>query len=487
MPTQRTSSNNQSLLSRIRKALPKAPSAVGGSSRGSSDGGFFAQFLGAQRQSSSVKRGVPEFLAAYNSLPWYRAAVSKIAASVSPIEWLALTEDPDTEQLVPVSEITGQKHPLEIFFEQPHPYFSWQTIQFLWAVHLKTAGEAFGIWDDNPEGRQIWPVLPSNITKLPTPDEPFFTMSLSAGQFPIPVDQMLWLLDPDPTAPYSRGSGVAQALDDELSTDEEAAKTIRAFFEHQARPDILITGKGLNPEKTKRIEEEWKEKQSGFWNAFKPHFMSEQVDVREFKQDFQSMQFIELRKYERDSIIQVFGIPPEIIGILQNSNRATIEAADLFFARYTLKPILDQMRETYQKQLVPKFDDTGLIELDYVSPVAEDKEYNLEVMRTAPYAFLVDEIREAANQEPLPDGKGEAFPIPLNISFTPVNEDETSTLTPIQPNAPQQPASSGSQTEVVPLMPLVPTAPAASAASPIRKKGRKIKTGRGNIVRLRRR
>jgi HK97 family phage portal protein len=408
-----------------------------------------------------------------------------------------LTQDPETEQLVPVEDIINQKHPLEMFFEQPHPYFSWQTIQFIWAVHLKTAGEAFGIWDDNSEGRQIWPVNPTTITKLPTPDEPFFIMSLSTGQHEIPVDEMLWLLDPDPTAPYARGSGIAQALDDELSTDEEAAKTIRAFFENQARPDVLITGRGLNPEKTKKIEEEWKEKQSGFWNAFKPHFMSEQVDIREFKQDFQSMQFIELRKYERDTIIQVFGIPPEIIGILQNSNRATIEAADLFFARYTLDPILRQMREAYQKQIVPKFDDTGLIELDYISPIQEDKEYNLKIMQAAPYAFLVDEVRELAGQEAFPNGLGEKIPMPLNLTMTSIDEgDEEPNLAPIpgetiepNPNAPAPtepgqgtpPEQMPTEPTQAPMQPLMPP-----TAASYKKKGRRIRTGRGAIIRIRR-
>jgi hypothetical protein len=303
---------------------------------------------------------------------------------------------------------------------------------------------------------------------------------------------MLWLLDPDPTAIYSRGSGIAESLDDELSTDEAAAKTVRGFFENQARPDILITGKGLNPEKTKKIEEEWREKQSGFWNAFKPHFMSEQVDIREFKQDFQSMQFIELRKYERDTIIQSIGVPPEIMNIVENSNRATIDAADYLFSKYTLNPFLRKLRDAFQKQLVPKFDDTGLIEIDYISPVQEDQQFNAEVMRFAPYAFLVDEVRDMANKEPLPEGKGEVLPTPLNITFTPINEEEEEQEpAPIpgetigEPTSPEQPAQEppapdGTAPATVPLMPAAPTA----STRPLTPKGRRVRTGRGYIVKL---
>ena len=463
-----------------------------GASGGSSTGGIVQQFLGATRQQAGVKRSVPQFLQAYNELPWYRAAISKIAGSVSTVEWMGLTEDPETEQMTPLNDlIEGVKHPLEIFLDQPHPFFSWQTITFLWTIHLKTTGEAFGIWDKTNEGLQIWPIVPTQITRLPTPDEPSFMLSLPTGQFPIPVDEIFWMLDPDPTSLYARGSGVSASLDDELSTDSEAAKTIRAFFEHQARPDILITGKGLNPEKTKRIAEEWITNQSGFWNAFKPHFMSEVVDVREFKQDFQSMQFIDLRKYERDSIIQVFGIPPEIIGILQNSNRATIEAADLFFARYTLTPILNQMRAAFQKQLIPKFDDTGLIEIDFVSPIQEDKEYQLEIIRAAPWAFLKDEIRAKAGEDPLPDGKGEVFMTPMNLQETPLDQGEE----PTAPESPVEPAANPDeqttpQEEPAPIPPAVlmsDESQAEKARQRMRlRHGRRVVTGSGHVLRLRR-
>jgi hypothetical protein len=478
------------VTSRRWQGSNKAPGPVGGGG-GSSTGGIVQQFLGASRQTSSVKRGSSQFLQAYNELPWFRAATGKIAGSISGIEWMGLTEDPETEQLTPLNDLLeGVKHPIEIFFDQPHPFFSWQTITFLWTIHLKTVGECFGVWDKTPEGLQIWPIVPTQITKLPTPEEEMFTLSLPTGQFQIPVDEIFWMIDPDPTSLYARGSGLAQCLDDELSTDEEAAKTIRAFFEHQARPDILITGKGLNPEKTKRIEEEWVTKQSGFWNAFKPHFMSEVVDVREFKQDFQSMQFVELRKYERDSIIQVFGIPPEIVGILQNSNRATIEAADLFFAKYTLTPILNQMREAFQKQLVPKFDDNNLIEVDFVSPVQENKEYQLSVVQAAPWAFLKDEIRAMADQEPLPDGKGQVFMVPMALTEVPLEEPEAIAPEPVAPQAPQEPQSPQEEPAPPTTEGAVLMSENASKAKQIQRasqaKRRRVVMGRGSVIYLRR-
>jgi hypothetical protein len=189
------------------------------------------------------------------------------------------------------------------------------------------------------------------------------------------------------------------------------------------------------------------------------------------------MQFTQLRQYERDTIIQVFGLPPEIVGILQNSNRATIEAADMFFSKYTLTPLLTQMRESFQKQLVPMFDDTGQVEIDFVSPIADDKDYQLAVMSAHPYAFLIDEVRAKAGEEPLPDGMGERFPLPMNINLNSVSEpSEESPYGEITPEDEAGGSSDEASSPAIPLMGFKPRIP-----------GRKVVTGRGNVERLRRR
>lgn len=499
MPTQTSSSGLISRISRIRKAAAPSFSRVAASqniSKPAANALDTASFLSNQRQYAIPARTVPEFLQAYNVLPWLRSGGEKKAQSISDIEWLSLVEDPDTGQMVPLDEVTKVKHPLQIFFEQPHPFFSWQTITFIWSIHLDLAGEAFGVWDRTSEGWQIWPITPEKMTELPQfPEKPYFVLSLSDGQHKLPYDQVFWMVNPNPTAPYARGSGIAQSLDTELNIYKKTGETLDGFFDRQARPDMLISGKGLNPEKTKGMEREWRQKLTGFWNAFKPHFISEEVDVREFKQDFQSVQFIELQKLERDTITQVLGIPPEIMGNTENSNRASIEAADMFFSKWTLVPRLNMMREAYQRQIVPKFDDTGLIELDYVTPVQENKDYELEVIRAAPWAFLWDEIRIKAGEDVLPDGRGQCFAMPMNLTPTRVEDlplpfSSSSSSGALGPD--QAPASTPSEVptpedvtepNTEPLMTPTQSPPLGQGFFG---RGRRIKTGRGFAVRLRR-
>jgi len=62
-------------------------------------------------------------------------------------------------------------------------------------------------------------------------------------------------------------------------------------------------------------------------------------------------------------------------------------------------PRIENIRRTLQLQLVPKYDDTLI--LDFDSPIVEDKELELQIMRALPGAFTKNEWRAAANKPSL--------------------------------------------------------------------------------------
>lgn len=136
-------------------------------------------------------------------------------------------------------------------------------------------------------------------------------------------------------------------------------------------------------------------------NSFKPYFLSREVEVKELDSmgNFRALQLTQLRQFERDTILQVFGIPPEILGVLENSNRATIDAADYLMSRYVVEPRLEFMRATLQERLCPEYDERLIIE--YTSPVAEDTAQRLAAATAAPWAPSIDEWRQFQGLPPL--------------------------------------------------------------------------------------
>ena len=126
--------------------------------------------------------------------------------------------------------------------------------------------------------------------------------------------------------------------------DEYAAKHMKAFFYNRARPDIIVSGKGLRETRDKAPEQDWIQKLQGFWRTFKPYFISGEVKVDVIAQNFEHLQLMELRKHVHDTVMQVEGLPPELQGVIENSNRATIDSADYLFSRWTLVPRLEFLR-----------------------------------------------------------------------------------------------------------------------------------------------
>jgi hypothetical protein len=387
------------------------------------------------------KRGTKELLNAYNTMPWLRAVVNRVGTSVASTPWqlyvvrkggagkaikaAALQQGnlAARRQLMAGYRKAGElveieEHPLLDLINRPNSFHVGLTNRQIIQMHLDLAGEALWLKERNGLGKPaaLWPLPPDWVVATPTPGHPFFRVSFRGWQGDIPDTEILWMVDPDPTNPYGRGSSMARALADELETDEYAAKHVKAWFYNRARPDLLIYGKDLSKDDTIRLEQDWLSKAQGFWKAFKPYFLGREVQVKELSQTFDNMQLVDLRKNERDTIIHVYGMPPEVLGIVENSNRATIDAADYMYARWILVPRLEFQRAFYQERLVPEYDDRLI--LDYVSPVAEDKEHNLKVAQAAPYALKVDDWRALRGEEPLPNDEGQVFMVPFNLIAT---------------------------------------------------------------------
>jgi hypothetical protein len=320
-----------------------------------------------------------------------------------------------TGELVEIEE-----HPLLLAINSSNPFFTVKATRKLSQIYIDLVGESFLLKERNVAGKPIglWPLPPHWITDTPTPSDPFYEVLINGTQADIPSTEMLWIKETDPLNPYGRGTGFAVSLGDELQAYENASKTVNAAFYNRGLPEVIISPEdnegGWGENDVRKIEAQWRNKVQGFMKWFKPMFLRRKISVNVLPQDFRALQMLELTQHERDTIIAVFGIPPEKLGIIANSNRATSEVADLTMAKDVVVPRLELLRECYQERLVPEYDDRLIV--DYDSPVMGDKEHALKVATAAPHAFMVDEWREMGEHEPLDDGKGQIFMVSAGVS-----------------------------------------------------------------------
>jgi phage portal protein BeeE len=294
-------------------------------------------------------------------------------------------------------------------------------------LHFDLDGNVFLMKERNGVGAVagLWPIPPNWVMTTPTPSHRSYRVSYRGWQAEIPDTEILWIANPNPEMPYGRGVGMAQALADEVETDEYAAKFTRQFFLNSARPDFLVfpkTSAGAQPlgvPEVKRLEEEWRAEHMGFWRVAKPKFLRQEVGIHEFDQKLRDAQFVQLRQFERDLVRQTWGVPPEILGIIApGASRATIVQASYVFARWVLLPRLEFFRSALQELLVPEYE-SPLI-LDFVSPVEADPELELEYARAAPWARTTNEWRAAQGLPPLAGPEGTSLALPLTTTLHPL-------------------------------------------------------------------
>lgn len=416
------------------------------------------------------RMGTQQLLQAYNTMPWLRAVVGRTSWMVASAHWqlfvatekptskmskakarryrsLARSMNPQKRQntykslrrIDSLREI--EQSPVLDLLDYGNERFPGVVCMQVMQQHLDLVGESAMLLDRNGlmTPNATYPIPPTWVTRMPMVDNNTFLITAPGGTMYVPAQDLVFMYHPNPANPYDRGTGIGHALGDELETDEYAAKHLKAWFRNRARPDILVHGESLSADNIKRLSEDWMTKLQGQQGFNKPFFLNRKIEVEVLSQNFKDMELSTLRKDERDIFIHVYGMPPEIFGIIENSNRATIDAADYLMGRYIVVPRLEFMRIFFQQQLVEQFDDRLI--LDYVSPVQEDREYELKVMTAKPAAFTVDEWREQAGKKPEADEKigGGRF-IPFQESFVEALEEEPPPPDPVPPPAPGDPA-----------------------------------------------
>lgn len=285
-------------------------------------------------------------------------------------------------------------------------------------IHVDVLGEAVLIKERSGLGVPInlWPVDPLLIQNIASPLRPWFEILLDGKIERIPRSEVIYISKLNPSDIYRRGMGTGFAISDELQIDKYATAHLKAAYFNNLRSDTIISADGLTQEDTLRLETDWKNKFRQLWNRFTPYFLNKNVQVHTLNQPMKDAGTLEMRKMIGEITRIVYGVPPEILGIVQDSNRATIAAADHIMAKYVTDPRKDFIRAAFQEQLVGDFDDRLI--LDYECPIEEDREFILKVAEKAPWSRDVDEWRDLQDLEPMENEQGKGvYAAPLNLRF----------------------------------------------------------------------
>lgn len=305
-------------------------------------------------------------------------------------------------------------HPLLTLLDRPNPLMTGVQFRALMQRFMDLPGECFAIKERNAFGMpvQLWPT--PNFWCLITPYAGYDRFRFSYGLFQreVPSTEVLWMKHLDPENPYARGTGPGFALGDVIEAYAYALKTEKAVFYNNGLPAGVMALEGADEKDIKALKQEWEKNYRGFWNAMRLAWINFKATFIPFQPKFVDQQLLELMQEKRDTIIQVYGVPPEVLGIVEHSNKATAMANKSQYAEGVLTPRCESFRSIWQERIVPEFDES--LVLEYESPTPDDDDFNLAVATAAPETRTVNEWRDLQDLPPLEGPEGDELYNPSN-------------------------------------------------------------------------
>ena len=336
-----------------------------------------------RRWSVAPNRASAEMPKLYGNSP--RLDPVRYIAKTCASEELKLYKKSDYRKNRENAEVIGE-HELYELLDHPCPTFpeldGW-TLRYMTFAYIDLVGECGWLKVRAENSRRIIALLPipkAWILEKPTLNNHFYHItpygSLGGVVLTVPAEDFVYFKDVDLNDPYGNGKGMSESIADELETDEYASKYQKNFFFNDATPPYVVTGFQGNEASATQIKKSLMEKIGGFRKAREPAVLTGAMDVKPLGISPKELDMVESRRFLRDECLQHYQIPPEAFGIVENSNRATIESSLYLAQKNVFVPRLRMFERVLNNQLLNEYDD---IICRHDIQIIEDKELKLRI------------------------------------------------------------------------------------------------------------
>lgn len=308
---------------------------------------------------------------AYSQVVALAAAVRSKARNISRVPFRIWTND-DRE-----IEITADSsHPLTNLFEDVNPYYSkyelWEAI----VTCLELYGEAFVIKDrEEVDGIPVylWPQSPKLFI------EKVYRGRLVAWEYR--NDDQIMYLYPDQVIyfkyynPYNyyRGLSPISVLQDTIDLDYVATQYNKRFFKNDGLPGAVFeTEQSLTDEQYNRLKDQLIESYRGWQNAHRAILLDGGVTVKDIGRSIKDMQFLELKKFTREDIAMITGVPKAELQLYEDLNYATAKTADMNYWKKTLIPLMTLIQDKINTNFLKPLGYWGEFDIDSTGILIED-------------------------------------------------------------------------------------------------------------------
>ena len=186
----------------------------------------------------------------------------------------------------------------------------------------------------------------------------------------IPGNSALFFKYTNPRDPW-RGMSPMKAAFQAADTYYAAQLFNARWFDNAGVPSLVVgfdkdSGYSeLSKETRQRIREEIKIFQAGLQNARGVMIMGPGEKIQALGTDMKDMDFEKLLRFEKSEILAVFGVPPILVGDVDNANRANSSEQRRVFWEEVMIPMVEDVASLMNRKLTPRYGPGLIVQPDY--------------------------------------------------------------------------------------------------------------------------
>lgn len=348
---------------------------------------------------------------AYEEHTWTYACINVIMRKIAGVPFIVTSRAKDNEG----NQVELPNHPAAKLLANPNPLMTetelWQGTVLTLYLHGET------LWLEEFLGEQTPQEIFLHLD--PKASQPIFRNSDLPVGWTVPIkrgqrtdfsnDELVRYRFADSDDPL-RGFAPVEAAGLALNQDFKAGKHNEALLGNQAVPSgIIEIPENVDESELKRVKKQWDREHGGPSRSGRTGWFAGGMKYQSLGLAMKDLDFIEGRRFNREEILAVFGVPPAEVGVHEFSNYANAREQGRKFWNNTLIPLMVLIEEALEMQFFQVHfpDVVGFFDLTNV----EDLEENLETKAVVaqqlfamgvPFTDINDRLQMGFNTEGRP-------------------------------------------------------------------------------------
>ncbi len=293
-------------------------------------------------------------------------------------------------------------------FLKPNPHLTRRTLWEATATYLYLGGECLWVLEGRGDEQigesevptEIWPLPGSCATEILDDSRTTllgWKITTGGGTVELPAHAVIHHKFFNPDNPW-RGLSPLSAAMAGFRQDAKASAYNEAFYENGADPGgILTTDQSITPDQRQDLRRAWEDRHRGADKSYRVSVLGSGLDYKQMTTTHKDMQFLEQRRWNREELSMVFGVPKWFLGVSDDLNYATAKSAERILWTGALLPFARMLEDTLEAQLFQVRDESLWAEFDTsnVEALRDDLEHKLDgALKLRQLGYPLNEINE---------------------------------------------------------------------------------------------